>query len=371
MATKKTAAQIAAEKKAREVADKKKADATTSAKGKADNSATEAARQKLLSEGIDNPSPEQLKAETDIQMGDALKSGEALSDKYINPDAFKHIDESRTGEETDTLAMLKAEQERSGTRTADAALALDKFKGALGGLDSQEGQALKETARRQLDSQFQTQMSQAKVAQARSGTRGGAGAAQSAVLQRDRARSQSGLESDLAVQNIGIKNQALQNFGGFVNTLDASEAARRQAASGMYAGQINAQTERDLGKTQFNIGQDQSQAQARLQAVLGGANIYSATYGNNLSNNLAFQNMQKTLGLQQEQMRQSAEANAVYANSLKAYGSGSGGNKPAAVSAPGTSDPNTPAATPGQPKKSTATTPKVVAPVKKVTSSRR
>lgn len=352
MATKKTAAQLAKEKKDKEAANKRKKD-SESAQKKAETAARDAAREKLLNDGITNPDPAQLEAETKNQMGDALKSGEELAAKYINPEAFKHISEDRTDEETSTLSMLKAEQEKSGNRTPEAALALGKFQEALGGFDSQEGQALKETARRQLDTQYQTQMAQAKASQARSGVRGGAGAAQSAIMQRDRARAQTGLETDLAVQNIGVKNQALQNFGGYVSNLDASEAARRQSATGMYAGQVNAQTERDLGKTQFNIGQDQSMAQANLQAVLGGANIYSSTYGSNLGNSLAFQSMQKTLALQQEQLKQSDEANRAYQQSLKSYSdnaASNGGNSGGGGSGGGTS------------------TPRKVTPVKKATT---
>jgi hypothetical protein len=176
--------------------------------------------------------------------------------------------------------------------------------------------ALQEQARRNLDTQYQTQMAQAKMAAARSGARGAAAGAQQMMLDRDRARAQGQLEQDLTVQNYDIKQKALQNFGGYVGNLESAEAARRQGALGMLTGQENVVTDRGLETSKFNIGQDLARANAAIQATLGGAGIYSSTAGNIYATDMATKAANEANKITRESIAATREANRGFANQV-------------------------------------------------------
>lgn len=259
---------------------------------------------------------EEIDKKAKADMGTAIAEGKKLSEDLVKDADFKKLAEGRTEEEKATLERLKTEYEGAKTRTPEAQLAMDKFKAGLEGLSSQEGMALQEQARRNLDTQYQTQMAQAKMAAARSGARGAAAGAQQMILDRDRARAQGQLEQDLTVQNYGLKQQALQNFGNYVSQTDQAEAARRQAALGMLTGQENVLTDRGLETSKFNIGQDLAKTNARIQTTLGGAGIYSSTSGNIYATDMATKAANEANRLAREQLALQREANAMYGQNI-------------------------------------------------------
>jgi hypothetical protein len=260
--------------------------------------------------------PEEVAERAKKDVGTAMEEGKKISEGLVKPEDFRKLAEGRTAEETETLNRLKSEYDKSVTRSPEAQLALDKFKSGLEGLSSQEGMALQEQARRNLDTQYQTQMAQAKMAAARSGARGAAAGAQQMMLDRDRARAQGQLEQDLTVQNYDIKQKALQNFGGYVGNLESAEAARRQGALGMLTGQENVVTDRGLETSKFNIGQDLARANAAIQATLGGAGIYSSTAGNIYATDMATKAANEANKITRESIAATREANRGFANQV-------------------------------------------------------
>jgi len=263
---------------------------------------------------ITNMPDEEVKGKAQAEVGAAMAEGEKIGSKLVKAEDFRKLAEGRTPEEIETLNRLKSEYDKSVTRSPDAQLALDKFKAGLEGLSSQEGMALQEQARRNLDTQYQTQMAQAKMAAARSGARGAAAGAQQMILDRDRARAQGQLEQDLTVQNYGIKQKALENFGGYVNSLESAEAARRQGALGMLTNQENVVTDRGLETSKFNIGQDVARANALIQATLGGAGVYANTAAGIRANDIAVKSANEANRLTREQIAATKQANMAFAN---------------------------------------------------------
>lgn len=259
---------------------------------------------------------EEVSGKAKAEMGTAVGEGKKLAQDLIKPEDFRKLEEGRTEEEKATLERLKTEYEASKTRTPEAQLAMDKFKAGLEGLSSQEGMALQEQARRNLDTQYQTQMAQAKMAAARSGARGAAAGAQQMMLDRDRARAQGQLEQDLTVQNYGLKQQALQNFGSYVSQTDQAEAARRQASLGMLTGQENVVTDRGLETSKFNIGQDLARTNALIQTTLGGAGIYSSTAGNIYATDMATKAANEANRIARDQNALQREANQMYGQNI-------------------------------------------------------
>lgn len=236
------------------------------------------------------PTEEEIAEIARKQNESAIAAGKKLAAELDDPSIYGKVSEERTQEEINALNMLKDEYASSKNRSGDATLALEKLRAGMEGLNSQEGMALREQARRELDSQFRNQMAQSKANAARSMTRGAAANAQSMILQRERAKAQGNLEQDLAVQNYGLKQQGVQNFAGFVNTLEQNEAARRQAASLNVANQTNSQVNRDLDRQTFNIDQNTMRGIQNQQNILGGAAIQSGAAQNAYAQKLGQQN---------------------------------------------------------------------------------
>ena len=316
---KRVQAKSAAEAEKKAGSGSKSSNKTTSTKTSTEQSAAD----KKLDKDLEVQQPDEKKISETVgrQAEESIKFGEDLADRLNDPNAFGKISTERTQEEKDALDMLKREYENSQTRSAESTLAMERFKAGLEGLNSEEGMALRETARREVDSQFQNQMAQARVNAARSGVRGGAANAQQAILSAGRAKTQGDLEQNLTLQNYGIKQQALQNFGNFVNQTEGREGQQRLAAAGLLAGQQNTQVGRDLDRETFNINQDTNRALNRTQTILGGAGIQAGMYGNERANQLSQENMRINTVLGREQVRQGRQGLDAYQQMLnKMYG---------------------------------------------------
>ncbi len=267
------------------------------------------------------PTQEEVAETARVQHEAAIEAGRKLATELDDPNIYGKVSEERTQEEKDALRMLQSEYESAKTRSADATLALEKLRSGMEGLNSQEGMALREQARRELDSQFRNQMAQSRANAARSGVRGGAAAAQSNILMRERAKAQGNLEQDLTVQNYGLKQQGVQNFAGFVNQLEQNEAARRQNASLNVANQTNSQVNRDIDRQTFNIDQNTMRGIQNQQNILGGAAIQAGLQQNAYAQKIGQQNQAFQQWLAKKELEQANRGLDIYEkSSTKMYG---------------------------------------------------
>ena len=158
----------------------------------------------------------------------------------------------------------------------------------LGGLDTAENQALKESLFRNIDRQRQGAMRD--VART-PGLGAGASFAQRSALGRDYGNQAMQAERQLLLDNIALKNQNLGAFEGTVagrqgavGNANAALAGLRglqgqvqqgtqqyNANAGNAAAQFNAQNQ--LATDQFNAGQQQSELGARIGAVSTGTGL--------------------------------------------------------------------------------------------------
>lgn len=267
------------------------------------------------------PTQEEIAAIAKQQNEDAIAAGRKLAGELDDPSIYGTVSENPTQDEIDAINMLKNEYANSQNRSADATLALEKLRAGMEGLNSQEGMALREQARRELDSQFRNQMAQSKANAARSMTRGAAANAQSMILQRERAKAQGNLEQDLTVQNYGLKQQGVQNFAGFVNQLEQNEAAKKFNTSQALANQTNAQVNRNLDRQTYNIDQKTMQGIQNQQNILGGAAIQSGAAQNAYAQKIGQQNQAFQQWLAKKELEQANRGIDIYEkSSTKMYG---------------------------------------------------
>ena len=144
-------------------------------------------------------------------------------------------------------AFGNVRQERSG----DLADILQRRRDALGGLDSTEGNALREASLRGLTSQ---QQSSARNLRGSLGNlRGGAAAAAQADLANQGQNQRAQMEQDLLLQNVNIRNQALNDFEGTLSRAEQDELSRQQYNQAQAAREMSARGGAQLGFA--NLGQ--------------------------------------------------------------------------------------------------------------------
>lgn len=188
----------------------------------------------------------------------------------------------RSGEQTSTLDRLKAGWDTDGNRTADTAdvikraqnqadvagqrsaemqATLDLMKGGLAGLNSQENQAIREQAQREVDRKRQAALEQVQSAARAGGMRGGAVNAGNRAANRDAMMAQADMEQKNLISNIDIQdrrrtgyadtlgreenaqfargNTALNTLEGAVGGAEGRESQRMQSARDAYRNQLS------------------------------------------------------------------------------------------------------------------------------------
>lgn len=165
---------------------------------------------------------------------------------------------------------------------------MDLNRAKLGGLEANENQALRESYYRPIDRERQGALRD--VART-SGLGAGAAFGQKRALGRDYADARLGAERQLLLDNVGVKRQALQDFGGVVDNRNSalSTAVDRiagvrglQASAKQNVGQfnINNQISADqfnstgqFGAKTFNAGQQKGELGAKVGAISTGTGL--------------------------------------------------------------------------------------------------
>lgn len=176
---------------------------------------------------------------------------------------YSDIRDTRSNELRDILSR----QKDLTTTTSDIGEALKRRRAALGGLDSVEGQALREQAMRGLLSQQDS--ARRNLRGSLGNLRGPAAAAAAAQLEQQAGVQQSQLEQDLLLKNYQIQQEALGNFE------QAAQAEEARIANRLgQLGQATFQLEQDeLARQKFNISQAGRELAARAGSELGFANL--------------------------------------------------------------------------------------------------
>jgi len=181
----------------------------------------------------------------------------------LGSSAFGNVDANRAQEIQDIINQRKGVIDPS----EDIAEALARRRANLDGLDSVEGQALREQSMRGLLSQEKS--AARNLRGSLGGLRGGAAAAAQASLARDVGNQRSQLEQDLLMKNLDIKNQALGSFEQAA-MLDDQRRAQR---IGDLEGSLTRTRADELARQQYNQSQAAREFAARSGAELGFANL--------------------------------------------------------------------------------------------------
>lgn len=213
---------------------------------------------------------------------DSEKLGTSDLEVLLDPTSGAYIG-GRSGEDKDTLEALERNVQKAGDRSAEMSSLLSLFKDGLAGLNATENQALRETAQREVNREYETGLSELKKAQARNRTRGGAAARQTMDANRNRLNTQSEMEQDLLVKNIDIQDKRRKDYGDVLTTAERDEFGRTQDALNAYTDASGKIQDREFGRVfdtrnqfldskKFNIdmaGKDQASKVAGATGLLG------------------------------------------------------------------------------------------------------
>lgn len=141
--------------------------------------------------------------------------------------------------------------------SADVQDIIARRKAGLEGLSAEENQAIRERGSQSIDRSTQASLRQLRGVQGATGQRGGSAVANQARILQAGQGAKANVERDLAIQNIGVKSQAL---GAAESSILGSEAQSRE-------------------NTLFNIRQQNKEAAGRQAAGLSFAGLAAQERG--------------------------------------------------------------------------------------------
>lgn len=261
--------------KAAEAAYKKKPTSATLATLKA-------AQQKVAAAGIDpktgtqpNLTPEQqkTKAINDL-LGPGQEGASALSEKLFPEGSLGRMDYvGQQGRAITDMYRDIAQRYISGQPSPGMQEVLDRYKQSLEGYSSPELQAQRESAQREIDTQYKTRQAELARNQTRSGVRGAAAMSQQQDLARARLGQQQQLEQDLFVKNADEKLSRLGSYANLLGNTEQQNFGRMNEALGGYRTAYMGQRADDVSTKAYNDQKVADEMAGRYGALFGGLNL--------------------------------------------------------------------------------------------------
>lgn len=230
---------------------------------------------------------------------------------------------NRSDETKWSIEALQKQVENSGKRSEEMKKVLGLMEQGLAGLSSQENQALREQAAREVDREYQNAVRQLSQAQAKRNVFGASATAQMRNLNKDRMDTQSKMEQDLLVKNIDIQDRRrgeyAQTLGGqeqsewqrTADSLTAYGQGTQQAEADEWSRAMDARNElNDVRKT--NLDQEAKDRAAKIGLITGVVNYGQAKKTGKRNYDLA----KEGLAVQREGIAAGAQANADYINAM-------------------------------------------------------
>lgn len=202
---------------------------------------------------------------------------------------------TRSAATTDLLSKAKNQMATAGQRSADMAEVLNLMKNGLAGLNSQENQAIREQAQREVDRKRQAALEQVSSAARMGGLRGGAKQAGMRSANRDAMMAQADMEQKNLISNIDIQdkrrtgyadslgraensefdrgNQAMNTYGNFLGDAESSEFDRADRVRGQYGDALNDRNNFFLDTSKVNLGQERTERAANITGSTGLAGL--------------------------------------------------------------------------------------------------
>jgi hypothetical protein len=263
-----------------------------------------------------------------------LNQATKLADKFNLIPELGTLDATRSPEIAALLADRQSFRDQAGVRSqeqidalAQRNQAISGLEAGLGGLTAQENTLFRERGAQGLDQSFATGLRQLAVGRGASGVRGAASQAGALQLGQQRGQAQIGLERDLQLENIAVQDRrrsafldALTGRDEQLNLLENREFDRQRGALTDLERSTQLARLDELQREQFNIGQSTAEQAARQATLFGLVGLR----GNRRAQDQAFD-------LQQQQINNTASANAAQANAIAGLNGGGGGSDEVAI----------------------------------------
>jgi hypothetical protein len=205
---------------------------------------------------------------------------------------------TRSAATSELLANAKNQMATAGKRSADMAEVLNLMKNGLAGLNSQENQAIREQAQREVDRKRQSALDQVMSASRMGGLRGGAKQAGMRAANRDAMMAQADMEQKNLISNIDIQdkrrvdysttlgreenseftrgNDAMKTYGNFLGGAEADEFDRADRTRTQYGDALNSRNDYFLDTSKVNLGQERTETAAKIAGGTGLAGMIEA-----------------------------------------------------------------------------------------------
>lgn len=227
---------------------------------------------------------EAIRPQVETDVGKALEVGGKFGG-LIGP--FEKVSTESSGRMNEYLARNRQLADDAYKFSGREEKSLGEMEKGLEGYNSQEVQAMRESANAEMDRNLKTAQYQQAIQQARAGVSGGAALAGSQDLALQALEGKRATERDLVVQNA---QEALARKQAFANTVQGMEAARwgrTGAMEGQYGTFMSSEEAARRQAEQFNATQGTNEQLARAGLTLEGAGIYTGGINTAEANRLA------------------------------------------------------------------------------------
>lgn len=253
---------------------------------------------------------------------------------FADPNSSSFVG-GRSDQTKNYIEGLQHQVENAGKRSEELRSVMSLMQGGLAGLNSQENQALRETAQQEMNRSYQGAVRKLSEAQVKGNVMGASRTAQMANEGRALQDRKGEFERDLMVKNIDIQDKRRKDYLGAVTGAENDEWTRTKTALDDYGSAVQGAEQSEYQKTQL--------AQGHLQD-LRGQNIAYANTGKaaKLANMLGITGFgmakkdadrqyelgKEGLDVQREQIAAGKEMNSNYLAALNNMYSQQGGDQP-------------------------------------------
>lgn len=242
---------------------------------------------------------------------DILKGGTAYGDelvsKYITPDSFQKIVAETSPEVQAYLKQLNDDMMTGRAFTKEEQEVLDMMRAGLGGYNSPEVQAMRESARQEINRDYKLQQAQALQNAARYQQRGGLANAMMQDAGQNRTLATGNLERDLLIKNADEAQRRKEGFANLVRTTEDARFGRQNATTQNYGNALYDEETARTGRQIYNSQQGTNRALASAGLALSGAGLYAGQYGNQEALNQARENAANEVRLREEESKAAQE----------------------------------------------------------------
>lgn len=233
--------------------------------------------------GAPQPTPEQVAAAAAEQkkneavnklLGPGIEGASALAEKLFPEGSLGRME--YVGQEgRDIVQRYKgiADQYASGQPSADVRDIMNRYKSGLEGYNSRELEAMREQSLQGINADVSAQQRALQKAQARSGVRGAAGAAQLAGVSRSGVNARGNLERDIFIKNADERQRRLGEYSNLVQGVEEQGYNRALGSLGDYQTAYGGLRAEDVRTKQYNDQKVADELAGRYGTIFGGLNL--------------------------------------------------------------------------------------------------